>query len=153
MHYSVFMLQFAQKTNSWISAISQLVSTIIEGRFCTHRSKILARPAWKIAQTRVQRLPVFPTLILYESISTHRALIKIFLKSIILWNHSSRDVYSNSPSYDQNRGQLNPTDLFGCLDDVPQSVLFFSTLWRESYFSCSKKYSKRLFLLFERLFR
>ena len=44
--------------------------------FCTYRSKKWARPAWKIAPTRLQRLCVFPTMLLSEeSLNPHRPLL------------------------------------------------------------------------------
>ena len=60
MHYSccnVLKRQFLD------SAISQLASTSVQGRFCTYRSKILAPPACKIAQTRLQRFSNYDSIV------------------------------------------------------------------------------------------
>ena len=45
-----------------ISASAQLASTSVQSMFCTYRIKKIAQPAWKIAQTRLQVLRVFPTM-------------------------------------------------------------------------------------------
>ena len=44
-----------------ISASAQLASTSVQSMFCTYRIKKIAQPAWKIAQTRLSRLCVFPS--------------------------------------------------------------------------------------------
>ena len=56
---STIHIAMCLKTNSWISVSAQLARTSVQSMFCTYRSKRLARPAWKIAQTRLR---VFSTM-------------------------------------------------------------------------------------------
>ena len=48
------------KTTSYISASSQLARVSIQSMFYTYKSKNLALPAWKLAQTRLR---IFPTVV------------------------------------------------------------------------------------------
>ena len=52
MHYSCCNVLKRQIPGSVL--FLNLRAQTFKGRFCTYRSKILARPAWKIAQTRVR---------------------------------------------------------------------------------------------------
>ena len=62
---ALFKLQCAFEKKSWISASAasaQLASKSVHSMFCTYKSKRLARPSHKKAQTRLQRLRFFPTM-------------------------------------------------------------------------------------------
>ena len=49
----LFICTVLKKTNPWIRACTQLTSTSVRIMFCTYKSKKLAQPAWRIAQTRL----------------------------------------------------------------------------------------------------